>query len=303
MRDGDEPSGGRPVTWTFVGAPADSVLRGGGAEGSPARLRVIGLPARLGAHDAGDLPIRIRGDERDPGSGIIEAEQVLANARTIREAVGARVASGERVMVAGGCCAVAPGAIAGARDALGRLGLIYVDGHQDLWDGSTSASGEAADMPLGVVIGTGPAGWIDAVGGAPVAPGDGVLVGNHDDAEARSAGLPDPSDRGLTHLPVERVRAIGPSAAGTSALASLRDAGVGPFWLHLDVDVLDAAAFPATDYPDPGGMTWDELRPLLAPIGRDADLVGLSLGCFNPDKDEDGSCGEGLVELLVGALA
>ena len=83
----------------------------------------------------------------------------------------------------------------------------------------------------------------------------------------------------------------------------LRDAGVGPFWLHLDVDVLDATAFPATDYPDPGGMTWDELGSLLAPIGRDADLAGLSLGCFNPDKDVDGSCGERLVELLVGALA
>ena len=40
----------------------------------------------------------------------------------------------------------------------------------------------------------------------------------------------------------------------------------GRFWIHLDVDVLDERAMPATDYLMPGGLEWDELAALLAPL-------------------------------------
>ena len=70
-------------------------------------------------------------------------------------------------------------------------------------------------------------------------------------------------------------------------------------WVHLDVDVLDMAVFPATDYLAPGGMSWDELRAVMAPFARSSRLLGVSLGCFNPEKDLDGSCGEALVDLLA----
>ena len=285
--------------WAFIGAPADSVLRGGGAELAPDRLRALELPARLGASDGGDLPVRVRGDRRDPVTGIVGSDDVIANAAIVRAAVGARVAVGERVFLAGGCCANAPGAIAGARDAAGRLGLVYIDGHQDMWDGQTSTSGEAADMPLAVAIGSGPPSWVEATGGAAVHASDVVLLGDRDLEETRTAGLPDPSERGVHHLPVERVRELGPGAAGSAALEMLEAEGVPRLWVHLDVDVLDMAVFPATDYLAPGGMSWDELRAVMAPFAQSSRLVGISLGCFNPEKDLDGSCGEALVDLLA----
>jgi arginase len=34
--------------------------------------------------------------------------------------------------------------------------LVYLDGHVDLYDGRTSPTGEAADMPLAVLLGAGP---------------------------------------------------------------------------------------------------------------------------------------------------
>jgi len=290
------------MTWTFLGAPADSVLRGGGAERSPNRLRELGLPARLGGVDAGDLPVRVRGNERDPVTGIIDSDQVIANARVVREAVRERVAAGERVFLAGGCCANAPGAIAGAADG-SRIGLVYVDGHQDMWDGRTSTTGEAADMPLGVAIGIGPPQWVEAIDGPAVAGRDAVLLGNRDHDETSSAGLPNPADLGLTYLPIERVRELGPKAAGLSALQMQEERDLSTFWLHLDVDVLDMDVFPATDYLDPNGMSWDELRAVLTPLGRADGLLGMSLGCFNPEKDPDGSCGVALVDLLSDVLA
>ena len=290
------------MTWTFLAAPADSVLRGGGAERSPDRLRELGLPARLGAVDAGDLSVRVRGNERDPVTGIIGSDQVIANALVVRDAVREHVAAGERVFLAGGCCANAPGAIAGAADGR-RIGLVYVDGHQDMWDGRTSTTGEAADMPLGVVIGSGPPQWVEAIDGPAVAAGDVVLLGNRDHEETSSAGLRDPADLGLNYLPVERVRELGPKAAGLRALQMQEERHLSTFWLHLDVDVLDMDVFPATDYLDPNGMSWDELREVITPLGRAEGLLGVSLGCFNPEKDTDGSCGVLLTELLEHVLA
>jgi arginase len=288
--------------WALVGAPADSVLRGGGAERSPARLRELGLAERLGGVDAGDLRVHVRGNVRDPVTGIIGSDEVIENTRVVREAVRERIGAGERVFVAGGCCANAPGAIAGARDVVGRIGLAYIDGHQDMWDGQSSTTGEAADMPLAVTVGIGPPEWVEAIGGAAVAASDVVLLGDRDHDETSAAGLPDPSARGVHHLPIERVRAMGPGGAGADARRILEQAAPAGVWLHLDVDVLDMRVFPATDYLDPDGMAMDELRDLLTPLARSERLVGMSLGCFNPEKDPDGACGEALVSLLEEAL-
>jgi arginase len=96
--------------------------------------------------------------------------------------------------------------------------------------------------------------------------------------------------------PVEDLRAIGPGLAATE-VASVQ-AERGPLWLHFDVDVLDREVFPATDYLLPGGLDWDELGAVLAPLLASPALAGVSLGCFNPTKDPDGACGRALVEVL-----
>jgi arginase len=287
--------------WSFIGAPADSVSRGGGAELAPARLRQLDLPARLDAVDRGDLAVRVRGNDRDPETGIIGSDEVIAESRIVREAVGALVAAGDRVFLAGGCCAAAPGAVAGAAAGT-RIALVYVDGHQDMWDGRTSPTGEAADMPFGVAIGVGPSAWIRALGGRTVEPADAWLLGNRDDADALAAGLEEPSALGVRHRPLDAVRSAGPGVTADDACLAL-ERGPGRFWLHLDVDVLDPRVFPATDYLDPGGLAWDELAELLAPFGRATGLLGVSLGCYNPEKDPDASVGARLVAMLVGALA
>jgi hypothetical protein len=80
--------------------------------------------------------------------------------------------------------------------------------------------------------------------------------------------------------------------------------------VHLDVDVLDEAIFPAneaifpaTDYLMPGGLDFDELGAVLAPIGEDPAMIGLSLGCHSPAKDPGQRCGEALVTLLADVLS
>jgi arginase len=287
---------------TFVGVPVDSVGRSGGTEHAPEALRELGLVEVLGGPDRGDLDVRIRGEERDPVTGIVASPDVLATTATLREAVAGAISDGARPFLSGGCCSEVPGALAGARDALGRVGLAYLDGHLDLYDGTTSPTGEAADMPISVALGHGPAAWVEEAGGASLAPRDAALVGYRDKEESQTYGMLQPEELpGLTHVSVDEVR-----AEGSEAVVDRVTAALGPelpLWLHFDVDVLDQEVFPATDYLMPGGMTWEELLPVMTPLLSAPSLVGASLGCYNPDKDPGRACGRALVGSLGTALA
>lgn len=289
---------------TFIGVPIDSVGRSGGTEHGPEALRELGLPAALQGGDAGDLAIRIRGEDRDPTSGILAAADVLAATTVIRAAVAERIAAGERPFLAGGCCAELPGALAGARDALGGpLGLVHFDGHLDLYDGETSPTGEAADMPVSVALGLGPEAWVAAAGGASTGSDRAAIVGFRDREESREHAMRQPET--LDPVPILRsaddLRASGAGAG--AAQVEERLAARGAFWLHFDVDVLDRDVFPATDYLLPGGLDWPQASEVLAPLLSSSALVGASLGCYNPEKDPDRACGRILVEVLAGALA
>lgn len=284
--------------FTFLGVPIDSVGRNGGTEHGPAALRELGLPAALGGDDDGDLEVKIRGEERDPGTGILAGADVLSATATIRSAVAGRIAAGDRPFLAGGCCAELPGALAGARDALGEVGLVHLDGHLDLYDGITSPTGEAADMPISVVLGLGPEAWVEAAGGASVAPERTALVGFRDREESIEEGMRQPEQIAPPPLlrSVEDLRAAGTGDAAAAVAVGITDAG--PFWLHFDVDVLNPGVFPATDYLLPGGIDWDELAALLGPLLSSPRLIGASLACYNPGKDPGHACGRTLVDAL-----
>jgi arginase len=107
---------------------------------------------------------------------------------------------------------------------------------------------------------------------------------------------PEQLDPPPMHLSVEDVRAAGPGEAAERVVAAI---DASPFWLHFDVDVLDQDVFPATDYLMPGGMTWEELRAVIAPLLSSPALIGASLACYNPEKDPDRACGRALVATLA----
>jgi arginase len=289
--------------WAAIGVPIDSVGRTGGTERAPTAVREHGLLARIEAQDRGDLDVWIRDDERDPATGVVGIADTLSMTTAVRAAVRDVVAGGARPLVLGGCCALVPGALAGLRDAIGALGVAYVDGHVDVYDGSTSPTGEGADMPMSVAFGLGPAAWVQAAGGASATPAACVVLGARDPEEAQDiADLRAGALADVEVLGPDELRAAGLAAAGARAAQRLAEDG-GRFWVHLDVDVLDERAMPATDYLMPGGLQWDELAALMRPLGASPGLAGLSLGCLNPEKDHDGTYTERTCALLAAALA
>ena len=302
---GSVSSGGSAGKLVLSGVPVDSagVAAAGdpafGCELAPAALRDAGLPAALGAVDGGDMPTRIVGQERDLDTGVVGWASVAAVTRTIRNQVSRLLADEKVPVLIGGCCTLLPGALAAARDILGPVGLAYVDGHLDLYDGVTSATGEAADMPIAVIAGIGPPQWCEQVS-APLVPLERLaLLGPSDRDESAALGAALPEQLGIDpEVPPEDLRSAGAAQTGYAAVARLGDR----YWVHLDVDVLDKREFAAADYPNDNGVTRDELAALLPPLIRSPGMVGFSLACYNPAKDP-GDGARVLTQLLGSAFA
>lgn len=285
-----------------IGVPIDSVGRSGGTEHSPAALRALGLVEAIAGRrdvvDAGDLDVQVRGAQRDPATGVVAWPDVAAMTDVVLASTVSSIEAGHLPVLIGGCCALEPAAVAGACRALGTVSLVHVDGHLDVYTGQTSPTGEAADMPCAALLGIGPDAWASRLGHEPVLRGDQVVaLGHRDPDELTDGSLTLALEHGVRSTPVGQVT-TDPFAAGASAATALPE----PIWLHLDVDVLDEVAFPATDYLLPGGLTVDELHLALQGVFASGRVIGFSLGCYNPEKDADQSSGQQLVEVLADVL-
>ena len=196
-----------------------------------------------------------------------------------------------------------PGALAGVRDVRGKIGLAHLDGHLDLYDEKSSPLGEAADMPVAVALGLGPARWIEASGGPSVSPDDTWIVGYRDRDQSQEDGMmmPEEFEPPVNCLSTEETRRLGVEATGIHVAEALATSTQG-FWVHLDLDIVDPELFFANDAPVDDGIDWDELTELLRPLLASPRLAGVSLGCYNPEKDRDAANGRRIIEVFREAL-
>ena len=182
---------------------------------------------------------------------------------------------------------------------------MFLDGHLDALDGTTSPTGEAADMDLAVLTGRGPSALVPAGAHVPIVPPSRIVaIGYRGDVEPDVVG-PDGgllTEADLVHPDVHRIDSAALSASGHHAAAAEVLRGGAPLWIHLDVDVLDASEMPAVSYPQPGGPGVETIRGLLQALVAGADVIGAHVTCLNPDLDPTGACADRVVS-LVGELA
>ncbi|MBK8295590.1 MAG: arginase family protein [Solirubrobacterales bacterium] len=285
---------------TLLGVPIDSVGRRGGTELGPATLREIFKP--LGLRDAGDTEQRIRGLNRDPTNGWLAYPEIVKLSAEVRGRVATITANGEVPVVLGGCCTLLPGTLAGASDSHGKLGLAYLDGHLDLFTGQTSPTGEGADMPLATILGLAPPELVETIGPVPVVDASRIACLGSRDEEELGMIAPLPNGLGIGRIEDRETLRHADLEHVARSVAEELTADGSHFWLHLDVDILDPNAFPATDYLMPDGLSVTELKALLGPLAGSRHLAGINITCFNPEKDQDGSCCKTLVEMLKSTL-
>ena len=77
------------------------------------------------------------------------------------------------------------------------------------------------------------------------------------------------------------------AGAGEELRAGLPGARAGRWWLHVDLDVLSAAAFPAQDFVSPGGLSWQELLEVVTAALAVRGCCGVSLVGYDPELDPE----------------
>jgi arginase len=284
------------VSWELTGVPYTSAREPGGIANAVTVLRELDLAGRLGAlavEDAGDLELLPPSGERGP-SGILNeaAFERLVDAAHVR--VHEAHHRGRRPLLVGGDCPVLLGGLAALG---GERGLVMLDGHEDAWPPPLSKTGEASDCELGFGLGLFPENMPPPLDrwGALLGPSNVALLGPRDRAEIEAGGTRSIGDD-LAFFRDEQ--ALQDAEGATLMAAALAAIEADSFWLHLDLDVLSSEAFAAVDYPQPGGLDWDQLESLASNAAADPRCRGASVVIYNPDLDSDRSAAQDLIEFI-----
>jgi arginase len=237
-------------------------------------LRDCEVVGRLGAEDGGVVtPPRYTpaGRGREPAI----AEYSLRLATRVEDALD----RGLFPIVLGGDCSILLGNALALRRR-GRYGLVYLDAHSDFRHPRNSRRvGAVAGEDLALVTGRGDA-LADLGGLRPLIRDDDVVT----------IGIRE-SDPYLGEL-----RDAGMKVAEDAAWPDRR------YWVHFDVDVIDADLMPAVDHPEPDGPDWETTERILHQVVWSGGAVGLEVTIFDPDLDPSGELTDRLADLLVRAV-
>jgi arginase len=270
---------------------------------APRVLREHGLIARLRANDRGDVapPDRYLDRER-PAGRVRNEEDVGAYCRELAKRIAQSRRDGEFVVLLGGDCSIILAALLGLRDVDPEPpGLVYLDAHADFALLDESPSGSACSMSLALALGREdrPLASLHAPG--PLTATSLVAHVGRRDEERTSYGADGLAACGVLDLPMSAVRSNGARHVVAQALARASASPSG-FWVHLDTDVLDPAAFAATADPAPRGINFSEATTLLEELVRHPRAVGLQLTLYDPTLDPTRSGAEDLTRMLERAL-
>ena len=130
-------------------------------------------------------------------------------------------------------------------------------------------------------------------------PDDVVVLGARDQAEIAASGVE--SIEGLVRIVRPAQILADPAGIAEWAVSDL-DAR-GPWWLHVDLDVLATDHLAAVDYRQPGGLDWTTLTLVTRRALASPNLRGWTLTIYNPDLDPDGREADRIVQFVAEALA
>jgi arginase len=263
-------------------------------------LRDQGLVGRIAAGDAGCVtPPRYDWAGWKPGDGVFNAAGMASYTAKLADRLGRLFDDGKFVVLLGGECSNLLGP-ALALKRRGRYGVVYLDGHSDFRTVDNAPYvGAAGGEALALVTGRGQADLTDLEGLGPyVRDTDAVLLGIREDDEYVG-------DVHAADIPVWRALEIAddPDTAADGVLKYLERDELDGFWVHLDVDILDAEVMPAVDSPDPGGIEHRHLTSLLRPLLASPRCMGIDVGIFDPDLDPESVYAAELTDTLVAAFS
>lgn len=184
----------------------------------------------------------------------------------------------DRVLTAGGDCAVDIAVIGYLAQRYPELSVVWIDAHYDANTPETSPSGNLHGMPVSAIMGHAP-GPMRPLMPVPIAAERffyyGVRVADEGDLQFQR-------QHGLALL--DEGRMIGRK-----------------LHIHFDLDVLDPVEFPHLAYREPAGPSVAEAVALVERLATSNEVVGMTITEFAPDSDAAAAEGSGVIARLCEA--
>jgi arginase family enzyme len=219
----------------------------GGARGAEALALALDPDSRL-VGEFGDARITNFADDLRDSRACIERAGALVD-----EALGA----GRFPVLTSSDCSICLATFPAVARRVEGVQVLWLDAHADSNTPETTISGFLGGMCLGAAVGH----W-DAGFDAALIPGDVLGCG----IRQLDPGEPGPEVVDPAQVPYEL--------------------NGQPVYVHLDLDVLDPEALPA-QFAEPGGLTAEQLRTLLAELAEAAEIVGLEVTAFEHPTPEN----------------
>ena len=245
---------------------------------------------------AGDLPRASCTTVEVPleaGESVGTGVQRFSTLRRTRELVDLELAPfADPVMLIGGDCGVAVGAVGHAARRHPDLAVVWFDAHPDLHTPESSPSGAFSGMALRAILGEGADGLVLAPGA--VVTGRLVLAG---------ARAYEPAEElTVTELALTTVDAAALTDPGALA-AAVAATGATAVYIHVDLDVLDPTAMSGVTASVPFGASLADVLASISRVRAALPLAGSSITGFAPASPAAAVDDLGTILRIVGALA
>lgn len=271
-----------------IGAASSAGAYGPGQEQTPATFRRYGLITALqenGRHvtDIGDVAHATYTPDPDhPGAGNVHT--VVDVCHAVAQPVAAALRQKTPVLVLGGDCTIELGVLTGALETSDSIGLVYIDGDTDLHTPVTG-DGILDWMGAGHILGL-PSADPALTGMArrsPMLPPDAIRF-------VAAENVTDPEQRVITELGL-RTHSLAECRSDPGAVVNALAAWASTFThllVHVDIDVLDGAAFPIADNTrTTPGLTLNQLGQLLDRLCHQPNFAALTICEINPRNARD----------------
>lgn len=273
---------------------------------APQVLTEAGLENRLAPARIVDLDRPRYSTEPQPGTVLRNGPAIRRFNEEVADAVDAALRDRLFPIVVGGDCSILIGALAGARRH-SELALVHLDGHSDFRHPGNYEDfplHSAAGMDLALAIGLGDPLMLcwDGIPD-PLVPAERAIQIGEREGRDPDWGWEDIADTAITRIDMFELLETGAAAGLRRSFAVLDRTPEIPFWVHLDVDILDQAVMPAVDSPGSPGLDYAGLGELLRGFLASPRCLGLNVTIYDPDLDPDGEYARGLVGMLADGLA
>lgn len=250
----------------------------------PEALLKAGLERALreGGHD-----VHTKIAELPDGAWQAEIQTGFELMRMLSVAVRDARASGRLPIILAGNCDTALGTLAGLGTG---VGVTWFDAHADFNTPETTTSGFLDGTAVATITGRC---WKEIARTVP-------SFTPTPDACVCLVGVREVDPLEAKVLAESKVEVVQPSQLRSElprTLDSIRH-HVEKMYIHLDLDVLDAAVATANSYSVGGGLTIEDVEYAITLIGKEFEIVGVTLSAYEPAADVDRRAARAAIRLV-----